>query len=200
MLVVLPKAKHTYFIQMGKRGPIKIGTAFDVYARLTSLQTSSPSKLRIVGYVEKNVEKHLHEMFASHRIRGEWFRPHREIVRYIKKYARQTDEPNAKTSGGSALVAVSQQLESVADVQQSIANAISEQTANAGFSKPLLTIPEVEAITGMSYPTLYRKWTTGNMPKPLKLGHRTKRFRVSDIEKWVEGGCKSVRSTPKLAK
>jgi predicted DNA-binding transcriptional regulator AlpA len=54
----------------------------------------------------------------------------------------------------------------------------------------LLTIPEVTELTGMCYETLWRRWTTKKMPRPLDMGHRTKRFRVADIKAWVEDGCR----------
>jgi predicted DNA-binding transcriptional regulator AlpA len=63
--------------------------------------------------------------------------------------------------------------------------------------KMLLTIKEVEKETGMCRESLWRRWTTGKMPKPLKLGHRTVRFRYADIRAWIDQGCVSVRSMKK---
>lgn len=60
--------------------------------------------------------------------------------------------------------------------------------------KMLLTIEDVAKETGMCRASLWRRWTTGKMPKPLRLGHRTVRFRTSDIKAWIESGCVSVRS------
>lgn len=53
----------------------------------------------------------------------------------------------------------------------------------------LLTIENVMRETQLSHGTLWRRWTTGKMPRPLKLGHCTKRFRRKDIEAWIEAGC-----------
>jgi predicted DNA-binding transcriptional regulator AlpA len=66
---------------------------------------------------------------------------------------------------------------------------VSEKVAQMPLNL-LLTIAEVTALTGMCYETLWRRWTTGKMPKPIKLGHRTKRFKVADIKAWVDNDCK----------
>ena len=72
-----------YAIQAGgESGPVKIGTAKDPDARLKTLQTGNPEPLagiaawRALPYEERA----LHERFAEHRIRGEWFRPAPEVL------------------------------------------------------------------------------------------------------------------------
>jgi Meiotically Up-regulated Gene 113 (MUG113) protein len=72
------EAQYVYFIQAGEGGPLKVGIAFDVNARLRSLQTASPFDLRLLGSVPgaRRAEEALHHIFAPHRLRGEWFSPH----------------------------------------------------------------------------------------------------------------------------
>jgi predicted DNA-binding transcriptional regulator AlpA len=72
---------------------------------------------------------------------------------------------------------------------KSVAAKVSEKVSQMPLNL-LLTIDEVTDLTGMCYETLWRRWTSGKMPKPLKLGHRTKRFKVSDIKAWVDNDCK----------
>lgn len=77
-----------YFITDGDF--IKIGyTKNNVKKRLKQLQTSSPNKLFILGYVEgdKNTEKQIHKMFYNSivRINGEWFFPTQDILDYINE-------------------------------------------------------------------------------------------------------------------
>lgn len=74
-----------YFIQRGWRGPIKIGTATDPYARLSALQTGSPTELRLIGIVQGSYEQEaeLHRIFDTSRILGEWFQPTPELLGMI---------------------------------------------------------------------------------------------------------------------
>jgi hypothetical protein len=71
----------TYFIQVVmpnpvEPGPIKIGIAGDVAARMAQLQTGSPFELYLMGYVPggKKLERELHQKYAHLHLRGEWFR------------------------------------------------------------------------------------------------------------------------------
>jgi hypothetical protein len=74
--------QYVYFIQAGDSGPIKIGTAMDTLKRLKQLQTSSAEALVVLGHREgdEELEEALHERFAEHRLRGEWFRPAEAIL------------------------------------------------------------------------------------------------------------------------
>lgn len=74
-----------YFIQCGDEGPIKIGKSTNVESRLQSLQGASPYKLNLLAWFlgVSADETRLHELFAKHRMRGEWFEPSEDIYRYI---------------------------------------------------------------------------------------------------------------------
>jgi len=74
-----------YFVQQGRDGPIKIGVASDVAARINQLQTGSAEPLRLLSVRpgSRVVERQLHERFTGHRIRGEWFSPSDELMDYI---------------------------------------------------------------------------------------------------------------------
>ncbi|MHC4083976.1 MAG: helix-turn-helix transcriptional regulator [Planctomycetota bacterium] len=59
------------------------------------------------------------------------------------------------------------------------------------MSKLLLTPSDVAATLSMSRAKFYQLCSTGAFgPMPIKFGRKTL-YRTSDIEKWVEGGCKS---------
>jgi hypothetical protein len=75
-----------YFIQAGADGPIKIGVAGNVGARLKTLQTASPFPLRLLAVVPGDVEdeRSLHRRFASDRLSGEWFRPSDALAAHIR--------------------------------------------------------------------------------------------------------------------
>lgn len=68
--------QHLYFIQSVHGGPIKIGIAKDVAARLCTLQAAHPYHLKVLAVlpgVGKEAERRLHKRFAADRLCGEWF-------------------------------------------------------------------------------------------------------------------------------
>lgn len=99
---------YVYFIQCTETKRIKIGSSADPYARLSQLQTSSPTPLRILAVIEysccmgysertnegwvrpgdvrgKDLEKSLHWQFSSDKERGEWFRLTRGLMQIIEE-------------------------------------------------------------------------------------------------------------------
>ena len=77
-----------YFIQCnGPKGPIKIGIARDVRKRIAHLRIANPYKLVALVAVEAPIttESLLHGKFLKHRIRGEWFRPARPLLKFIEE-------------------------------------------------------------------------------------------------------------------
>lgn len=76
-----------YFLQCAPDGPIKIGhTNGCVVSRLRQLQSTSPHVLAILGAHEgdRYVEAELHQRFAEHNVRGEWFHPVQCILDHIE--------------------------------------------------------------------------------------------------------------------
>jgi hypothetical protein len=80
-----------YFVQAGDNGPIKIGLAISPETRKKNLQTAHYEELRIIGILDGNshVEKQLHRQFRDYRIRGEWFHPSQEIIKFIEGNTKQ---------------------------------------------------------------------------------------------------------------
>ena len=79
-----------YFVQEGEGGAIKIGYAKNPIARLKELQVANPDKLNMLGVIRVdsgNLEYLIHKKFAHLKIRGEWFRPEKELLEYIKTEA-----------------------------------------------------------------------------------------------------------------
>ena len=71
---------NLYFIQEAESGNVKIGIARNLKQRLYELQTDNSNKLNVLGSARfsseqavRKAEKQLHAMFATQRIRGEWF-------------------------------------------------------------------------------------------------------------------------------
>ncbi|NXY98791.1 GIY-YIG nuclease family protein [Streptomyces sp. BR123] len=65
--------RRTYLIGAGGSPLVKIGVAVDPVKRLTALQTGSPARLMILWVHPSDVERDLHNRFASCRVHGEWF-------------------------------------------------------------------------------------------------------------------------------
>lgn len=81
------KLGFIYFIrQESAEGYIKIGfSAKHPTHRLKALQTASPQKLHLLGFVsgQRDEEKKLHTRFKDLRQDGEWFLPASELLNYI---------------------------------------------------------------------------------------------------------------------
>lgn len=81
-----PQHADLYFIG-GDEGPIKIGVSNDPQRRLKGLQTGYPYPLQILATIEGGamLEIEYHERFAEHRLHGEWFAPHPDILAEIER-------------------------------------------------------------------------------------------------------------------
>ncbi|MDH4263942.1 MAG: GIY-YIG nuclease family protein [Spirochaetia bacterium] len=88
-----------YFIQCGKKGPIKVGVANNVDERLSTLQTGCPIKLIFIHKFNVdgndmqayNIESHIHKILKKQRIYGEWF-----FLRWYVDQILKTDQFNVK--------------------------------------------------------------------------------------------------------
>ena len=65
--------KKTYFILDEPNQAVKIGASHEPEARLDSCQVGNPNPLRLIGTVERNVEKYLQRLFTNYRLSGEWY-------------------------------------------------------------------------------------------------------------------------------
>lgn len=75
---------NIYFIQMGKDGPIKIGSSGNESPerRCKDLQVGNPYPLTVLHYFRtvRALEVELHSVLSAYRIRGEWFQPHPMVI------------------------------------------------------------------------------------------------------------------------
>lgn len=90
----MEKQPVVYFVQGIKTKHIKIGKASTIKARLSGLQTGSAERLVLLGVQPggRELERYLHMRFATHRLHGEWFKPHRAIRVYIAEHALPHDD------------------------------------------------------------------------------------------------------------
>lgn len=61
----------TYIVRCGQF--VKIGRTKNPETRLLTMQTNNPVKLELAWCWPEDIEKALHDYFAKHRVRGEWF-------------------------------------------------------------------------------------------------------------------------------
>lgn len=90
-----PKGRvgSVYFIRSGVDGPVKIGFASDPEDRLKTLQTGHPEKLKILAVLPDRTlhdETALHHRFTHLKMRGEWFRPGPDLLKYIEQARGQS--------------------------------------------------------------------------------------------------------------
>lgn len=80
-----------YFIRDLECGLIKIGYTRGQSAegRLSTLQTANAHKLALIAIMEGGYpdESELHQQFAAHHVRGEWFRPAADLVEWMNERA-----------------------------------------------------------------------------------------------------------------
>lgn len=79
-----------YFVLNKRCKAVKIGYSSDVRRRFSSLQTSSPGRLRLLGVCPGMVadEGALHQQFAHLHLRGEWFHASRELLTAIAELTK----------------------------------------------------------------------------------------------------------------
>lgn len=75
-----------YFVQGVDGGPIKIGYSWDVQTRVSALGVGSPVRLRVLAVIVGTGadEQELHQLLAVHRLHGEWFAPHSDVLAVIR--------------------------------------------------------------------------------------------------------------------
>ena len=75
------ESKYTYFIRC--QSFIKIGKTSDIRKRLISLQTGNPFEITLIGYLNGDKEKQIHELFFEFHHKNEWFYLSQEIIDYV---------------------------------------------------------------------------------------------------------------------
>jgi hypothetical protein len=78
--------KLVYFIQARDGGPVKIGIALDPLERMRYLQSANSFELNCLWLTpgDGRTERKLHHKFRDSHIRGEWFYPSDELLKYCR--------------------------------------------------------------------------------------------------------------------
>lgn len=87
-----------YFIQEERTNNIKIGwVKAKPQERMRTLQIGTPRKLSLLGCIHGSIvkEKLLQKSFKAYKIRGEWFKPGKDLLSFIKHFVREEKALNA---------------------------------------------------------------------------------------------------------
>lgn len=95
--------RMVYFVA-AEDGPIKVGMSCDPKRRLRELRTKTGQDLRLLATVPglgvgSFTEGRYHDRFAAHRLHGEWFARHPDILAEIE---RLNPTPDSRTTDGEA--------------------------------------------------------------------------------------------------
>jgi Meiotically Up-regulated Gene 113 (MUG113) protein len=76
-----------YFVHDSVSAAVKIGHAADAGKRLLGLQTGNPNELVLLGTLpgDRPQERQLHQRFAEHHRRGEWFHAPEAVLATIRR-------------------------------------------------------------------------------------------------------------------
>lgn len=99
-----PAIATIYFIG-SEAGPIKIGVTENLKFRLQALRLSSPVALTVLASksAHRNAERQYHKRFAAHRLHGEWFAPHPDILAEIERLTGHPQASNHSAGSSGAL-------------------------------------------------------------------------------------------------
>lgn len=95
-----------YFIQEDRTGSIKIGTSSHPHSRLKQIQTASGAgALRLLGGIRHesrmrafDTERRIHGLLSKHRVSGEWFLPHPDVLALIPTEPIAAPQPRARVA------------------------------------------------------------------------------------------------------
>src|SRR5579863_2370862 len=75
-----------YFLQ-SETGSIKIGYTTNLRARIHHLKSGTDRPLKLLATVRgnKNAEAHIHQLLSAHRLSGEWFSPHPDVLEVVTR-------------------------------------------------------------------------------------------------------------------
>lgn len=80
-----PPYRGTVYV-VGFANYVKIGFSIDLFGRLKALQEGTPELLVVYAKIPGTMadERAFHKRFASHRLRGEWFRKEGSLAAWIE--------------------------------------------------------------------------------------------------------------------
>jgi hypothetical protein len=99
------KKRFVYAVRHVRTKRIKIGSSLMPITRLSQLQVANSEELELLGVCPGGLqaEEALHRRFARHRVRGEWYKPHKEVLNWVLGMGRVPNDLPGASSGDSAI-------------------------------------------------------------------------------------------------
>lgn len=98
------KPRFVYFFQCETLRHIKIGSSCSPHERFVHTQSHCPDRVVVLGIIpdttRSTLERELQQRFKAHRIHGEWFREHDELLNLIQEQATPV-APMPSLGGGT---------------------------------------------------------------------------------------------------
>jgi excisionase family DNA binding protein len=170
---------HVYFIQENNSGAIKIGWSSNIKKRLIAMQTYNASQLKLLGAFNgtSEDEKRTQENFAKYRIKGEWFRPEKELMDFIEKH-KVVEVPldlkkAVKEFEGKPLTEAGKECRRLLELSEYHVEDIAEEK--------MFSIDEAANLLGVTQQTL-RKWEEKGTIRPVRTDGGHRRYKDSDIK------------------
>lgn len=156
-----------YFVQAEIIGRIKIGYASQatLSRRLSCLGVASPVSLNLLVVVrgDRVREKVLHDRFSHARVRGEWFDPKPDLVRYIARL--QGRRPKERNIVRRRVVAADWLVERFREKREWTSDELFRAARAANVSrdaifeaKAALLLPKARKVTQESGETVWLWW------------------------------------------
>lgn len=88
------RSSLVYFIQCNSTKNIKIGKSINVHERMKQIKGMTPSGIDLLATIDgdTDVEANLHKKFNKYSVHGEWFKPSRELMDFIKSIQDDAEE------------------------------------------------------------------------------------------------------------
>lgn len=137
-----------YFIQADPPHPvIKIGCTQNWAHRVCSLRAMAGRGITVLGGMDgdRTKEAELHKRFKEHRVIGEWFDPHHELLKFISEL------PPYDFSGGRNLQKITELAIQKAGGVGKLAGSlkVSRQSIYTWKRIPVSRVLKIEELTGM---------------------------------------------------
>ncbi len=113
-------------------------------------------------------------------------RPGDSLQRCIEDIVKEAAAKAAETAAEVASQQLVATLKRELDVIKRLACMVSDYPDPGVASRRLLRAAEVKSMCSISNATLYKGINEGTFPKPIKISDRSVRWRLTDIDSWLE--------------
>lgn len=191
---ILTSKTYVYFVKRTDFEVVKIGRSNNPLGRFSSLKTSSPVALELIGFMPEVpglTEAELHERFAEDRTNGEWFRLSTPICALLKEHREKMDW-HVKSLKGTVSArefadAESDRFLKLSQLEKELKKELSSRVllrkavvcmtemaehaaklANIASQDRLISMVEMKEKTGLCGPNVLHLVELGKLPPPIE--------------------------------